>query len=402
MQRLLFNRDYALLWTAALVSQTGDMIYAIALAWLVLERTRSPAMMGLLLVAACLPGLLASPWAGLAVDRLPRKRLLVAADLVRGSLVGGAWLLVRADRLQTWHVVAAAILLSLASAFFNPAARVAVPRLVRDEELVRANAGMQLISGLTSAAGPLLGAFLVGLLGYAGAFLVNAASFLVSGSLIAFLVRPLGPDAQAPRAGGEDGAWSGLRFLAGNRGLALVILLVFWVHLFFGSLSVALPFLADRLAGRGILNLGVLETALGTGMFLGAALLQRRRTEPGDRALAQAVGGMALGVLLAGTLQGLGIVRLPPYAAAFVVVGAGVALASVFWTTLLQRCVPESMAGRVFALASAAGNLALPLAYGLTGLLLGKVHPAAVLLGSGLTLALLGVLAARTAPAAAA
>lgn len=392
----IINRNYGLLWTASFVSQAGDTFYAIALAWFILEKTRSPAAMGLYLVASYLPGFLISPWVGVLIDRSDRKRILVAADLLRGLVVALA-AAAGSGRLELWHVLGVAVLLSVCSAFFNPTARVVIPRIVPNDRLVQANAGMQFISGATSVAGPLLSAACLGLTGYTGAFLINALSFLVSGGLIARMDPGLQPDPTAPSGDHEAGVRGGFRFLADRPRLLLVLGVVFGVHLLFGSLAVLLPFLADQLSGRGILNLGVLEASMGAGLIAGSMLLGFLKLPAGEWLLYRILALMGAGLL------GLGLFRIATlaspfaYAAAMLLTGTCVSMASVSWTTVLQRSVPEDLAGRVFALAASIGNIALPLAYGAAGLLLHTASLPAVLVTSGLLIITLGLAAAAYA-----
>lgn len=395
----IINREYGLLWSASLVSQTGDTFYALALAWFVLERTRSPAAMGLFLVASYLPGFLISPWAGARIDRSDPKRILVGADVIRGAVVGLAAAVVVLGRLELWQVLGVAVLLSVCSAFFNPTARVVIPRIVPDDRIVQANAGMQLIAGATSVAGPLLGAAFLGFTGYAGAFLFNALSFLVSAGLIAGMggrLHPVSAEAGADQPSGvkPSGVRDGFRFLARRPRLLLVLSVVFGVHLLFGSLAVLLPFLASGLSGRGLLNLGMLEASMGGGIIAGSLLLGSWKLEAGERLLYRVLALLGAGVLALGLCRTAAVAAPYAYAGAMLLIGACVSMASVSWTTVLQRRVPEAMAGRVFALAAAAGNIALPLAYGASGLVLHAVPLQAVLVASGLLILAIGLAAA--------
>jgi MFS family permease len=391
--RFFINRNFNLLWSANFISQTGDAFYAIALAWMVLERTRSPATMGLFLVASYLPGFLISPWVGAIIDRSARRRILVLADFTRGAVVGLASILVRLGHLQLWQILGVAVLLSIASAFFNPTARVVIPRIVPDDQLLPANSSMQFISGATSVAGPLLGAVLLASIGYFGAFLFNAVSFFLSGSLILLVRGPLDPGRSGPARSGEGGIRSGFRFIAGNPRLLVILAIIFGVHLFFGSLGVVLPFLANGLAGKGILNLGTLEAALGAGLVAGSVALNLRNREPRASALFKVIALLGIGILTIGAYQVFGIATPRAYAGSFVAIGVCVSMASVHWTTLMQRAVPDRIAGTVFAVASALGNIALPLAYGSFGLVLSAVSLGPVLIACGSTILAIGLVA---------
>lgn len=393
--RLSRNRNFGLLWTASFISQTGDMIYAIAMAWMILVRTRSPAIMGLFLVASYLPGFLVSPWVGAIIDRSPRKRILVSADVIRGTIVGLASIVVFHGRLQLWHILAVAVVLSLSSAFFNPTARVVIPRIVPGDRLVSANSSMQFISGATSVAGPLLGAALMGFLGYFGAFVLNAVSFFLSGGLILLVRGSLDPDQAGPVPRVDGGVRSGFRFISGNLRLLVVLIIIFCVHLFFGSLAVVLPFLASQLSGNGLLNLGMLEAALGTGIVAGAVALNLGNGEPRESALFWAIATLGIGILSLGACRGFGVTAPCAYEGSLVVIGACVSMASVFWTTLMQRVIPDRIAGRIFAISSAIGNIALPMAYGIFGVLLGWISLESLLVACGLIIVGIGLAGGR-------
>jgi MFS family permease len=294
-------------------------------------------------------------------------------------------------RLQLWHILAVAVVLSLSSAFFNPTARVVIPRIVPGDRLVSANSSMQFISGATSVAGPLLGAALMGSLGYFGAFVLNAVSFFLSGGLILLVRGSLDPDQAGPVARVDGGVRSGFRFISGNLRLLVVLIIIFCVHLFFGSLAVVLPFLANQLSGNGLLNLGMLEAALGTGIVVGAVALNLGKEEPRESALFWSIATLGLGILSLGACRGFGVAAPYAYEGALVVIGACVSMASVFWTTLMQRVIPDRIAGRIFAISSAIGNIALPMAYGIFGVLLGGISLEGLLVACGLTIVGIGL-----------
>ena len=187
MKTPLLNRNFSLIWTGQFISQIGDRFYGIALAWWILAKTDSPSIMGFYMMASALPGLAIVPLAGSFVDRWNRRTILVTMDLIRGGAVLAVALLSAAGSLLLGHVFAAGVVISLASAFFNPAAAAMLPRLVEGPDLPRANALNQLISGTSMVLGPAAGAAAIGLAGYTAVFLLNGVSFLISGALIVLL-----------------------------------------------------------------------------------------------------------------------------------------------------------------------------------------------------------------------
>lgn len=381
------NRDFFLLWTGQLVSQLGDRFYSIALLWWVLEKTNSPGIMGLFLAASLLPEILFGLVAGGYIDRWNRKSIIIAADIFRGLAVLAVTLLSWLGQLEIWHVFAASVVISLASAFFNPTVMAIIPRLVNKDQLTRANSLSEMTAGLSTVAGPVLGATLVSFLGYEAVFLINGASFLISALAECFIALPV-PDRSGECKNSLIGdIKDGFRFISGNKPVFIILLVIGAVHMLFGCLLVAMPLLAKTLAGNGIRNLGLLETAMGVGMILGAVVT-------GGQKLQKVKGGALFAVIAAaglcftvmGVASGFNVTYIPPYIALMALIGAAAATASVFWRSLLQIHVPDEMAGRVFSVSTVIADVTLPLSFGVFGAVLTWFSPALALAACGISL----------------
>src|ERR687893_2929385 len=171
---LLRNARFLRLWIGQGTSFVGDAVSMVALVVLVVEITGSASAVGGALVARLLPTI-ASPLAGVLADRLDRRVILVASDLIRAALVLG---MVFARDLVVLYALA--FLMGLARTFFNPTIRAAFPSVVGEGDLTRANA---LVSGAFSVsimAGPVLGGLLVSATGVNAAFVLDAATYLIS------------------------------------------------------------------------------------------------------------------------------------------------------------------------------------------------------------------------------
>src|SRR5919199_1425970 len=195
---LLKNARFLRLWIGQGTSFLGDAVSMVALVVLVVQVTGSASAVGGALIARLLPTV-ASPLAGVLADRLDRRLVLVASDLVRAALVLG---LVFARDLGTIYVLI--FLMGLARTLFHPTIRAAFPSVVGGGDLTRANA---LISGTFSVAetaGPALGGLLVATVGVDAAFVLDAATYLVSAALLSLIPLPR-PQREEEGAGfGQD------------------------------------------------------------------------------------------------------------------------------------------------------------------------------------------------------
>ena len=171
---------FLLLWLGQTTSRVGDFMYEIALAWWVLQKTGSAALMGAVLIFAFTPAVIFYLIGGVVVDRLSRIRLMFLSDLARGivALVVSALALV--DRLEIWEIFAASLIFGFVDAFFQPAYAALVPQLVPESDLPSANSLSSISTNLGRVLGPAVGAAVIALLGIPFAFYVNAFSFMLS------------------------------------------------------------------------------------------------------------------------------------------------------------------------------------------------------------------------------
>ena len=180
----LANRDYRLLTAGAFVSLLGDGFYSVALAWQVYQISNVPTALSIVGVAWTLPLVFFLLLGGVLTDRYDRRWLMIGADLVRAAAVGTLGLLSITHAIQLWHVLVLVAFVGAGDAFFNPASTAIVPDLLAAERLPQANALQGLVRPLMiRLIGPALGGFVVAVLNPGSAFLVDAASFLLSASM---------------------------------------------------------------------------------------------------------------------------------------------------------------------------------------------------------------------------
>lgn len=348
------------MFAASTVSRWGDTFSAVALVVLVYRLTGSGLKVGAAVAFEIAPVLLLGFVAGWVVDRVPRRRVMVAADLGRAA-IAVALALFGTSSLPA--IYAAAFGLSALTVFFSPAVSSVVPVLVDDDELVGANAALwsgAVVSQIALA--PLAGA-LVGWAGAGPAFVVNGVSFIVSAALLAGLALPPLHAASA-RAGapwvGAAPAEGGRRRDAGRRwadvseGLRVVratplLLTLAGVQalaaLSAGATSALLVVLGEDHLGVGPGRFGILIGAVGVGAGLGPLVLQRLVSDVRRP-------GLLFGPYL---LRGAVDLALAAFSSFAVAVGAlaaygvGTSTGMLTWNTLLQSRVPDRVRGRVFA-----------------------------------------------------
>ena len=370
------NRPFRLLWGARAVSFLGDSLGLVALMLHVAATTGQALAVAALLLAGDFATALLGPLTGTVADRLDRRRVMIAGELVQGALVAviALWL----PSLPLLLVLVG--LRAVAGQVFQPASRAAVPELVPESDLERANAAVGVATNGSETLGPLVAALLLPVLEVRGVLLVDAATFAVSAVLLGLLpaLPGAGPD-QGTRASFLADARTGLGYVWGERMVRAVVGGYFAIVACNGIDDVALVFLATGTLGGGDGAVGLLLAAVGIGLLAGYALLARTRRRVAMPALLLA--GFAVssaGNLLTGLAWAV--------AAAFAVQairGLGIAALDVAATTLVQRIVPAHLLGRVFGTLYGGIGVAAAFAYLLGGLLLDRTTPRVAFVAAG-------------------
>jgi len=389
------NPAFRRLWTARLLSFAGDSVGLIALLLYTAEHFGSGLAVALLLIAGdFVPGLL-SPLAGAVSDRLGKRAVMVSCEVAQGLIVAVIALLLPGLALLLVLVG----LQACVAAVFQPASRSAVPGLVADSDLERANSAIGFGTHGVDGFAPLAGAALLAWLSVRDLLLVDAATFAISVTLLISLPalaphRPAGdvPPASTaePSTSGASATAASARRLLGEarEGVAYlwqdrlmrVITLIFCAVVLFNAVDdVALVFLARHTLHGSNSAASLVYAGAGLGMLAGFLLLARAGQRVALPLLI--VAGYAvssLGNLLTGTatviLAALGfqIVR-----------GLGIAAIDVGHNTLIQRAVPARMLGRAFGNFYGAVGAAAGLSYIFGGLLLDATNPRVTLIVAG-------------------
>jgi MFS family permease len=364
------------LWLARTISHVGDGIAIVALVLLVQGSEGTGSAVGALLLASSLPRFL-GPVAGVVVDRVEQRLLMILCDLGNAAVFATIVVIRPPFEILLVLVAASAVL----DTFFAPAGRSAVPALVHDEDLVRANAWMGTSLNLQVSVGTMVGGALVAAVGVRGALAVDALSFGISAALLVG-VPPLRRSTSDPPAGFLAVGKEGLAF-AWRTPMVRTFVIVLFLGVAFAAVdNVALVFLVRETLGGDAFAFGLVSATFGIGMIAASVGLSIRGVSFAMTTLLLA-SWLASG---AGTIATGLAPLIAVVAVSQAVSGFGNGLQNVAADTLIQRGVPREMLGRVFGLVSTAAFGGSTLAYAVGGPLLDLTSPRAVFViaGSGI------------------
>ena len=362
------------LFLATAGSSFGTYLAAVALTVSVYDATKSGTWVAALLIVDFLPIVLIGLLLGPIVDRLSRRRLMIASDVVRFGVFAALPFVG-----SPTAIVALAGLSGVATGFFHPAANAGLPNLVEDDDLTNANSLLQTVETLALMVAPVLAGLMLTVWPPAVPYVVNAVTFLLS----AFLVARIPEEKLRSEESVTQGHWrdvmNGMKLVATSRPLRTV--LVVWNVVVVGSAAVNVAevvFAKDDL-GAGNVGFGVLVAASGIGLALGSFLAAPSLGKVGLRR--HYVGSITLMGVGWGAAAISGNIWL---AVPFVVGGAaGNGAASVCNRILVQRGAPDQYRGRALATIMSSNYAVVGLGMAAAGVLVDQVGGQTVWIAAG-------------------
>jgi MFS family permease len=264
------------LWYGQVVSELGDWLNSIAIYALILQLGGSGMALAGTMIAKLMPFVVVSPIAGVVIDRMSRKKIMIASDILRFfAVLGLLWV---GEKDDLWLLYALVILEVALSAFFEPARSAIIPSISRKEDLVTANALGGATWSVMLAVGSALGGVVVSLCGIRTAFVIDALSFLISAWFIARIPYPAdNGKTLRPAAGGIRDLIEGARYLLAKPVVLAVSLLKSGLAIAGGIMTI-IPLYAHQLftsPSAVSFGIGAMYSSRGVGAALGPLLVKR-------------------------------------------------------------------------------------------------------------------------------
>lgn len=335
------NRNFTLLWSAQFVSTIGSSLASLAASILIFRETNSALSVGLMLMATALPSIVLGLVAGVFVDRLDRKRIMIGADLLRAVIVFSIPFFVQSNLVWLYVLV---LLESAVGQFFEPAQSSVLPEVATDEELAAANSLMAISSFGATAVGFGAAGLLASQFSLEWSFYIDALSFIFSAVCIALVrIAPLTSVEDSSVAAIFQNMRSGFQFLFRTPILRSTFILLPVLGISFGlANTLLLPFAREAL-GATEFEYGLQEALTSMAFVVGSLLMARVADK---RPEGQWIAFSFLGMGIADAIYS----QLSSVAVAFIFVmisGFANAPWAVIRNVILQRNSPREMRGRV-------------------------------------------------------
>lgn len=373
----LRNRDFRLLWTGQTVSSFGNHVQGIAMPFQLLALGASPLQLGIAVALGTLSSVAFLLLGGAVADRVARRTLIIASDLVGGCVVAVVAFLSATNQLRIEHVYAARVALGAADAFLRPAYTAIIADIVPGDVLRAGNAARLLGRSLARIAGPTVGGLAVAFAGPALAFSVNAVTFCFSFATLLF-ANPARRVLPAPA--------SLLRDIRAGFGYVFSVPWLWTTNLYFmvvniayvGQSGVMTPLLVRDQLGGSAETFGLLMSAYGAGTIIASVVIAQLSIRRPGLLL------FGFEALAAVSTLAIGLVPVTSAVVIFIALtGVGLASSTVIWEAMLQRHVPERMLGRVASIDLLGNSLINPLGPIAAAAIVGSVGAAGAFVVAG-------------------
>ena len=378
-------RDFRIMWFGACTSSIGTLMQTFAQAWLVLQLTNSPFLLGLDSFLGSIPIVLFSLVGGVFADRTERQKLLLGSQFVQMACAFVLATLFATGVVKIWHILTLSFLVGTAQSFGGPAYSALIPTLVKTEDLPNAIALNSIQFNVARVLGPTVGGVALALLGASWCFGLNGVSFVAV--IISLLI--IHPHF-VPTKSHESVLTSmkeGFHFIRNQGTMEALIVLAFMMTLLAFPLIVFLPVFAKDVFHGGPKLYTVFLVCSGVGSICGALMVAAlgKHKHMGRLVLLMLLG---LGVFIGGFAVSRNFVL-----SCILIFVSGALLLAVFTSisSLVQLIAPDNMRGRVISVQNVAFRGGMPVGSLVVGALIKQFTAPVVLTWNGVLLTLLAL-----------
>ena len=376
---ILKLKEYRKLIASSIVNRFGDSVDAIAFTWLVYMVTGSASWSAIIYALNQLPTVLLQPFAGALVERMNKKKIMVAADLIRGFIIVAVACLYKANgSVSPWVLAAMTLMISSVEAFGMPAGSAFVPLILEKKYYSHGLSLNSTVSNIMQLVGMASAGIIIGVGGIEAAMFVDAATFFISGLFkISIKVKATIEDVSKKNGSGMQTYFKtlkeGFKYVAAKKVILNCCILAMLANATLVPLNALQSPMAVEIFGQGSEFLSVMGIALIIGTALGSLITPKLMGKFKERPLIVFF-GIALGIIYG--LYTLGIYTHGNVIAAYslnivcaLIMGIAISVISQIFTIQFMNSVENEYLARAASILNATSSAATPLTSGLVSLM---------------------------------
>lgn len=399
------NKNFIFIFIGRMVSDIGDVIYNLAVGWYILSTTKSGLCMSIFMAVGTAVYIVMGPLGGVIADKVNRKKLIVLMDMLRSIMVAFVAVLMFMHITSIWLFYISASLLSICGAFFVPAANAMLPKIVRQDQLAKADSIASVSSSISNLSGVALAGLLYASIGINGIFIINSASFLVCGL---FMMAVNVEKSQLPNNESLKGTSlksvlkemkEGFLYLISKKSIFIMLCFFIASNFFLAPMfTVYIPYIFNIILKTSIKTYSAAQACITAGTFGGALLMgilhQKEKNYKTLRNTMFIIGILILCMSVTFHLYTIGLITETIFivilSIQMLIGGAAFTAMNIPFSVIVQKSIPDEFMGRVSSIVSIMPMIAMPVGM-LTGGKIADVFPMKY------TIAVLGILYTITA-----
>ncbi|HEY3473750.1 MAG TPA: MFS transporter [Anaerolineales bacterium] len=350
------------IWAGQAMSLFGSALVQFALIWWLTQESGSATVLAIATLVGMLPQIILGPFAGALVDRGNRRIIIIAADATIAAFSLLLAYLFATGMVQIWHIYTVMAIRALGGAFHYPAMSASTPLMVPKEQLTRINGLNQALQGVNSLLAPPIGALLLSILPTQGILLIDVGTAMLAILPLLFIPIPQ-PERHEDHLQGKPTLFTdvrnGLAYIRTIPGFMAIIFMALFLNFLLVPSAALVPLLVTKHFGKGAIELGLMESAMGVGIIAGGILLSIWGGFKKKMATSLVgIVGLGIGVML------IGFAPADLFLLAIVgniTLGLMLPIANGPIGALMQAIVRPDMQGRVMSLVSSGATAISPL-----------------------------------------
>ncbi|MEG1563975.1 MAG: MFS transporter [Bacteroides sp.] len=383
----MLNKNYSLLWAGQVVSQIGNRLYLMALAWYFVAVLNNNGGLFLLFIISSLPSLLLGIFAGPLVERWNKKHLIIWCDILSGLLTGMLALMVYNGSASTWLIYAVCFALNTVNLLFSPSVNSIIPAILHKDQLQKGMSYMKMITFLGQILGAAIGGVLVGAIGVYFTILINSVSFFISA--VAGMCIKYEDTIKTTSKHYFKEMKEGIMYVKSNSLVKRILVITLGSNLFLPALIVLIPIIIKEGMGLDALHYGIADAMLPIGaVAMSLWLAQRKGIIRPLQVLATGIMGTAL------CFWGVAAIHYYLFALVMILLyGCFINYVNIQVITYFVGSIEPEFRGRFFSILESLSYATISLSYVIASITSSTFQPYTTLAINGLGLAAFATLA---------
>lgn len=365
------------------ISLLGTQIYNFILALYILKMTGTALTFAITLVLSVIPRVILSPFAGVLVDNMNRKKIIVLSDIISGFIMLFLYIQLTFYSPNIYILYSTTLILNMINTFFDISMTASITDIFNKEEIMKISSLSETITSATSISGPLLGGFIFGLVSFKWFILFNGISFFLS-AFLEMLLTFNSTNSNKKKA--RKNIWAEIKesidYIHTEKIVGILYFAAIFINIFFAmGVTITIPYIVNNILNLNSYQFGILQASTPVGMFIASIILSSIKEK--EKKYTWFISGLFVESFCMILLGLFGMYFSSSnisllffiYALILFLLGSAISVVNINIRVVMQKIIPNEIKGKVFGTLSTFCMIVNPLTLVLSGFFIDKINP---------------------------